>query len=343
MKTDAMTTLEHVNAAPAQTWNWLRINERLVEVPTIDDISNGADLQKYASEKITPKFRDLLSGAGAQAGAWIDLAADTVNEVCIAAGTSQEVLLFLGESKHVACVSVQVEAGASAHICVLCSGQNLSAHNVRVLVEEGAVCHYDMLIAKNVTGRHLESFSARVEKDATLQMHQYVLGSALSLSGTYVELVGDNAQVEQVIRYMGEAKDELDMISTCIHYGKNTKSEIVATGVLDDEAKKVLRATIDLSRGCKGAQGSENETVVCAGKGVVNKTLPVILCSEDDVAGNHGATIGSLSPEQLFYLATRGISPDEAIDLLKESLLEEAQAHLPKKAQDYIEKWSQRG
>ena len=45
---------------------------------------------------------------------------------------------------------------------------------------------------------------------------------------------------------------------------------------------------------------------------VVNRTVPVILCDEDDVAGNHGATIGHIRPEQLLYLASRGISPDDA-------------------------------
>ena len=45
---------------------------------------------------------------------------------------------------------------------------------------------------------------------------------------------------------------------------------------------------------------------------VVNKTMPVILCDEDDVAGNHGATIGSVSPEQIDYLMDRGLSRREA-------------------------------
>ena len=44
------------------------------------------------------------------------------------------------------------------------------------------------------------------------------------------------------------------------------------------------------------------ETVLLANKGVDNKTVPVILCDEDDVAGNHGATIGHVRDEQLFYL-----------------------------------------
>jgi hypothetical protein len=57
------------------------------------------------------------------------------------------------------------------------------------------------------------------------------------------------------------------------------------SGVLDGHAEKALRATIDLRHGCKGSHGRETESVILAGDDVVNKTLPVILCDEDDVAG----------------------------------------------------------
>ena len=57
---------------------------------------------------------------------------------------------------------------------------------------------------------------------------------------------------------------------------------------------------------------------------MVNKTVPVILCDEDDVMGNHGATIGHVRPEQHFYLSCRGLS-DKAIEsLFAVAALEEA-------------------
>ena len=78
--------------------------------------------------------------------------------------------------------------------------------------------------------------------------------------------------------------------------------------MLTGTSKKVYRGTIDLVHGCKGATGTERETVLLANKGVDNKTVPVILCDEDDVAGNHGATIGHVRDEQLFYLACRALT-----------------------------------
>ena len=57
--------------------------------------------------------------------------------------------------------------------------------------------------------------------------------------------------------------------------------------------------------------------------------VPVILCDEDDVAGNHGATIGHVAPKQLFYLASRGISPDDAERLFIAAAFEEAAIGAP--------------
>ena len=91
-----------------------------------------------------------------------------------------------------------------------------------------------------------------------------------------------------------------------------------------DECTKILRGTIDLVRGCKGAEGTETESVILADERVKNKSIPIILCDEDDVAGNHGATIGHVRPEQLNYLMSRGISQEAAERLFATATLEDA-------------------
>ena len=79
-----------------------------------------------------------------------------------------------------------------------------------------------------------------------------------------------------------------------------------------DSAKKVFRGTIDFKTGSSDSKGSENETVIMLGDDVVNKTVPLILCSEENVEGSHGATIGELDDDTLFYFGSRGIGREEA-------------------------------
>ena len=57
-----------------------------------------------------------------------------------------------------------------------------------------------------------------------------------------------------------------------------------------------------------------------------------ILCDEDDVAGNHGATIGHVRPEQLFYAACRGLSQEQTEALFLSAKLEDAALHAPDEA-----------
>ena len=76
------------------------------------------------------------------------------------------------------------------------------------------------------------------------------------------------------------------------HFGEKTMSYINSDWALRGQAHKVFRGTIDFKRGSSGAEGQEEERVLLLGDDVENKTIPLILCAQEDVKGNHGATIG---------------------------------------------------
>ena len=113
------------------------------------------------------------------------------------------------------------------------------------------------------------------------------------------------------------------------HRGKKTKSDMQISGILENEAKKLLRGTIDFVHGCAGARGDEKEDVLLVGDNMVNQTIPLILCAEEDVEGNHGASIGKLDENMLFYAATRGIPPEEAQRLLTLAKIEAINSQIP--------------
>ena len=107
-----------------------------------------------------------------------------------------------------------------------------------------------------------------------------------------------------------------------------SESRILASGALADKAYKTFRGTIDFKTGSSGSKGDEREKVILLDEDVVNRSIPLILCTEEDVEGAHGAAIGSLDEEILFYIKSRGISPEEAKRLvifgMFESLLMQA-------------------
>ena len=204
-----------------------------------------------------------------------------------------------------------------------------SAALTRIVVETGAKLHLIEMLGVNEGQQHLESVGLEVHQDAAVDVKQYALGGSTIGLGLTANLVGARARLDLNNRYHATHEETLDINHLVRMRGTSTRALLTESGVLNEAAKKTLRATIDLVRGAKDAQGNEIETVMILGDDVVNKTMPAILCDEDDVAGNHGATIGSVSPEQLDYLAARGLSRQAAEQLFVRALFEDAIINAP--------------
>ena len=346
-------TLERVNVAPAQTWNRLRTNDITLTVPAH---SRKGDV--YFS--LPRLFEGVECGMGREVTDWAESQAAGARYVEVPRGERREepIVVRVG-SGDVADTGVMVRAGAEATIVVTTGDltkvtgssvrfpqdssdeKNLtddpvtfvrsgtSASLMRIIAEAGARVHLHEYVAASTDQQHLESVGISAARDARVDVHQYLLGGGTVALGLTCDLAGERARVDLGCRYHAGGTEVLDINEVVRQRGRNTRSELSYNGVLEDAAKKSLRTTIDLVHGAKGAQGNEAETVLVLGDDVVNKTLPTILCDEDDVAGNHGATIGSVSSEQLAFLASRGLSRKDAEQLFVRALYEDALMHAP--------------
>lgn len=171
-----------------------------------------------------------------------------------------------------------------------------------------------------------------LDEGARVNVRHVVLGGGFTATGLAADLRGDRSRVDVDTSYLASGTQQRDFNYIIRHRGRKTVSNMDANGVLTGTSKKCLRGTIDLIHGAKGAEGNERETVLLASKGVDNKTVPNILCDEDDVAGNHGATIGHVRPDQLFYAACRGLSQEQTEALFLSAKLEDAALRSPNDA-----------
>ena len=130
------------------------------------------------------------------------------------------------------------------------------------------------------------------------------------------DLNGDRSFVKADMAYIGQDSQRIDVNFVANQFGKNTESEINTDGALKDAATKIFRGTIDFKQGSSDSVGNEMEKVLLLGDDVVNKTIPIILCAEENVVGNHGATIGDLDADTLFYFESRGINREEAQNIM---------------------------
>ena len=123
--------------------------------------------------------------------------------------------------------------------------------------------------------------------------------------------------------------DAGDMNYVVNHYGKKSECKMSVKGTLKDSSQKTYRGTIDFKNGCSGAIGDEQEDTLLLSPTVVNKSLPVILCDEEDVSGEHGATIGRLSEEVLFYMKSRGIAKNVAENIIARAKIQSVVSLIP--------------
>ena len=342
--------INRANVPAAQTWNRLRANSLSVTVP------NHADAGTVYLP-LPRLFERIECGMGQEVTDYVESQAFKSDFYNVPAHTKREepiVVAVSAAQNQCANTGIIVREGAEATVVIAAfagdasdSGANASDANAsdnapaasnalptsaaltRIVVEAGAKLHLIEMLGVNEGQQHLESIGLEVHQDAAVDVKQYALGGSTIGLGLTANLVGARARLDLNNRYHATHEETLDINHLVRMRGTSTRAQLTESGVLNEAAKKTLRATIDLVRGAKDAQGNEIETVMILGDDVVNKTMPVILCDEDDVAGNHGATIGSVSPEQLDYLAARGLSRQDAEQLFVRALFEDAIINAP--------------
>ena len=99
-------------------------------------------------------------------------------------------------------------------------------------------------------------------------------------------------------------------------YGQKSNIDIEVQGALKDNAKKHFKGTIDFKKGCKRATGNENENCMLLSDTAKSLALPMLLCSEEDVEGNHSSSAGKIGEKELFYIMSRGFELKEAMKLM---------------------------
>lgn len=337
--------INRANVPAAQTWNRLRANSLSVSVP------DHADAGKVYLP-LPRLFERIECGMGQEVTDYVESQAFKSDFYSVPAHTKREepiVVAVSAAQNQCANTGVIVREGAEATVVIAAFAGNTddsgnaaasgdastsdalptSAALTRIVVEAGAKLHLIEMLGVNEGQQHLESVGLEIHQDAAVDVKQYALGGSTIGLGLTANLVGARARLDLNNRYHATHEETLDINHLVRMRGTSTRALLTESGVLNEASKKTLRATIDLVRGAKDAQGNEIETVMILGDDVVNKTMPVILCDEDDVAGNHGATIGSVSPEQLDYLAARGLSRQAAEQLFVRALFEDAIINAP--------------
>ena len=165
------------------------------------------------------------------------------------------------------------------------------------------------------------------DENAKFDILQIFIGKGDLYNGIRTDLKGTGADTQVEIGYLGQKTQKIDVNLIINHFGKKTNCEIQVDGTLKDAAEKVFRGTIDFKNGASESTGAETENVLLLGDDVINKTIPIILCAEEDVEGSHGATIDKEAAEDImthgkFEMLYRHIGDEQTQKLVEAQLAE---------------------
>lgn len=277
-----------INKLPTRTWNRLGVNEALIEW-------DAASAEELPEERVSADAEEKRTAH----------------------------VTVRGESEY-AEKSLRLNAASGAELTVFMDVAAAHRLAVRTDISLGVNAKLRLVQVQSADagGMARSAITADCAAGAELELVQLLLGAGDVYTDCLAELRGDASRFRAEVGYMGRGAQKLDVNLVCNHYGKRTESEIAANGALMDAAEKIFRGTIDFKTGSSDSVGNEKETVLMLGEDAVNKTVPLILCAEENVVGNHGATIGELDAETLFYFESRGISRAEAESILARSAVE---------------------
>ncbi len=342
------------NVLPVPTWNRFAVNNTVLKAsfsnkdavfPHITALSSHVHLTSKKNESAAKLFALCPSD---KAIAKIDADCAIARSISITKDANLKEPLIIDFSlpdKTAQCETFDISLGenSSCEIIFAYGSDNFSAKGdhrclIRILAAKGAKLKLKTLNALGASFSHYEAILASLDDNAAMSLQQMVLGGKEALQSAYIELKGTGASSDISVNYLGHSEQKIDFNHVTRHLGAKSKSQTVLNGILQKGAKKTARATIDFVHGCKKASGNETENVLLLDKNIVNKSVPLILCDEDNVIGNHGTTIGSIDNQTLFYMLSRGLSQAEANKLFLDSLIEKCQKSMPESFSERIEK-----
>ena len=171
----------------------------------------------------------------------------------------------------------------------------------------------------NTESENFESSKIEALGQGKVEYYSVELGAKVNGISHKSYLEEDAAEIYIKPAYLADFERKLDLEYSIVFKGRQSIGEIQARGAVKDTAQKVFRGNLYFERGASKSEGREGEFAILLDKNVKAHSIPTLFCNEDDVIGEHAASVGKVDEAKLFYLMSRGLSESRAKKLIVES------------------------
>ena len=215
---------------------------------------------------------------------------------------------------------IEIEANSDANIIIKYESETEKKcfHNGILKLKAGKAINVNVTIVNllNNISNNFEAIENDLEDESNVQYTIIDLGAQNSISNYYSNITGNGAKNDLKTIYLGTENQIKDINYIAEMRGKKSNIDIDVQGALNENAKKHFKGTIDFKKGCKKATGNENEYCMLLSDNAKSIALPMLLCTEEDVEGNHSTASGKVQESELFYIMSRGIDYKSAVKLM---------------------------
>lgn len=291
-------------------------------------------VQKYLFQAVSPDEDKMtaLVGALAHNGIFIYIPQETVLDEPLR-------LVYLLDEPHVAALAHQiVVVEAHSRVTVLeeayakhpsGTGPHLHAAVSEVYLGDGAQVQFGSLQNWNEETFSFVRRRAHVARDAQLQWTVGWLGGKLTMSHVESKLMGPGAAMEDIQVLFGRHKQHFDLTSSLRNMAPHVQGEIHMKGVMKDQSRSVMYGFIKVEPPAQQSNSYQLAQGLLLDEGAHCDAIPGLEIEANDVRATHGASIGPIDEEQIFYLQSRGLEREQAKRTIVEGFLTPTLEQIP--------------
>jgi Fe-S cluster assembly protein SufB len=229
---------------------------------------------------------------------------------------------------------IVVEEGAKVHYIEGCTApiyatDSLHAAVVEVIALAGSKVRYTTIQNWSNDVYNLVTKRAHAYAHSTVEWVDANTGSRKTVKFPAIYLVGEGATAEVISVAVAGRGQHQDTGAKAVHLAPNTTSRIVSKSVSKDGGRATYRGQLKVAPGATGVTASVRCDALMLDDLSRSDTYPYIDIGEDDTTMTHEATVGKVSAEQVFYLMSRGLTENEATNLIVQGFLEVFTKELP--------------
>ena len=209
------------------------------------------------------------------------------------------------------------------------SVSSLHAGVVEIYVKRRAKCKYSTIQNWSKDVYNLVTKRAIVEENGVMDWVDGNVGSGVTMKYPSCILLGDNAVGNSISIAYAKENQHLDAGAKMIHIGANTRSNIVSKSIADEGGIANYRGKVKIAESAKNAYASIKCDTILLSDNAISDTYPINEVNNDSSKLEHEATVSKISEEKMFYLRSKGLTENQAKEMLIMGFISDFKKELP--------------